>query len=619
GQQQLNGGKAAITEGQQALAAQKELVGNALSQLRILVIQREGLLKLGLTEEAKKVQATIDGIRSGMKAGEAELAKVGVDLSTIDKDLASINLAISNFNISMAVASDTLGNQMAELTGTGAYLQSLTLQLEASMAEMKESAKSAGAKVNMDGMLTVENLSSLLKAQNMDLPAGYIAQGEQELLVSVGDKFKGIEELREMVLVNPGIEGIAPIKLSDVATVSYMSNGEDTYAKINGEDGVLLTFSKQSDVSTAQVAENIQAKFIQLEEKYTGLQFTTLSDQGKYIELVIDSVLQNLILGGVLAILILLFFLRDIKPTLITAVSIPISVTFAIALMYFTGVSVNVVSLAGLAVGVGMLVDNSIVVIENIYRLRTLGYSKIKAAAMGAGQVSSAITSSTITTICVFFPIVFVDGLTKQVFLDMALTVTYSLLASLLIALTVVPAMSRGMLTKIKEKTVFGKDSRAITLYQKSVAFALEHKAWVLGITLMLFLASIGLGVARGFSYMPGMVGQEISASVTLPADTPKEECMRRSDELAEKIKDIQGVETVGVLLNSDVGAVMGMSAGKKDFTKVEFYILIGEEEIGRNGEISKEISKIGKDYAEKITVSGDTDMTAAMGGNGVG
>ncbi|MEG0157258.1 MAG: efflux RND transporter permease subunit, partial [Anaerovoracaceae bacterium] len=271
------------------------------------------------------------------------------------------------------------------------------------------------------------------------------------------------------------------------------------------------------------------------------------------------------------------------------------------------------------AVGVGMLVDNSIVVIENIYRLRTLGYSKIKAAAMGAGQVSSAITSSTITTICVFFPIVFVDGLTKQVFLDMALTVTYSLLASLLIALTVVPAMSRGMLTKIKEKTVFGKDSRAITLYQKSVAFALEHKAWLLGITLMLFLASIGLGVARGFSYMPGMVGQEISASVTLPADTPKEECMRRSDELAEKIKDIQGVETVGVLLNSDVGAVMGMSAGKKDFTKVEFYILIGEEEIGRNGEISKEISKIGKDYAEKITVSGDTDMTAAMGGNGVG
>ncbi|MEG0392698.1 MAG: efflux RND transporter permease subunit, partial [Anaerovoracaceae bacterium] len=252
GQQQLNGGKAAITEGQQALAAQKELVGNALSQLRILVIQREGLLKLGLTEEAKKVQATIDGIRSGMKAGEAELAKVGVDLSTIDKDLASINLAISNFNISMAVASDTLGNQMAELTGTGAYLQSLTLQLEASMAEMKESAKSAGAKVNMDGMLTVENLSSLLKAQNMDLPAGYIAQGEQELLVSVGDKFKGIEELIEMVLVNPGIEGIAPIKLSDVATVSYMSNGEDTYAKINGEDGVLLTFSKQSDVSTAQ-------------------------------------------------------------------------------------------------------------------------------------------------------------------------------------------------------------------------------------------------------------------------------------------------------------------------------------------------------------------------------
>ena len=236
--------------------------------------------------------------------------------------------------------------------------------------------------------------------------------------------------------------------LGDTADVFMSDNADSIYASINGNPGVLLTFSRQSNYATATVSDNIADKFEDLSAEYEGLNFTTLMDQGDYIYLIISSIMQSLGWGALFAVLILLLFLRDIKPTFITLLSIPISITFAIVLMYFSGVTLNMISLSGLAVAVGMLVDNSIVVIENIFRMRRLGISAKKAAIAGAKEVAAAITSSTLTTVCVFAPIVFVEGITRQLFTDMALTVTYSLGASLIIALTLVPAMSSLMFVR---------------------------------------------------------------------------------------------------------------------------------------------------------------------------
>ena len=213
----------------------------------------------------------------------------------------------------------------------------------------------------------------------------------------------------------------------------------------------------------------------ELEEKYDGLKFMNLYSQGDYIAVIIGSVLQNLLMGAALAIIILFLFLRDIKPTVIVACSIPVSVIFAIVMMYFSGISLNMISLSGLAIGVGMLVDNSVVVIENIYRLRSKGISAPAAAVNGARQVAGAIAASTLTTICVFVPIVFVQGLTRQLFVDMALTIGYSLIASLIIALTLVPAMSQRMLRKIRG-TKQG-EGRILRTYERSLRFVLRHKA----------------------------------------------------------------------------------------------------------------------------------------------
>lgn len=368
----------------------------------------------------------------------------------------------------------------------------------------------------MTNTVTISNVSNILTAQNFSMPAGYVSDDENiKYLVRVGDKIDGDKEMQSLALFDTGIDGIGVVKLSDVADVFIADDSDEVFTKINGNSGVVFSFSKQSDAATATVSENIAKKLNSLTQENEGLHFTTLMDQGDYIDIIINSVLQNLLMGAVLAIIILYLFLRDIKPTLIVALSIPISVIFALVLMYFSGVTLNMISLSGLAIGVGMLVDNSVVVIENIYRLRNLGIPPIKAALNGAKQVAGAIASSTLTTICVFFPIVFIEGLTRQIFMDMALTITYSLLASLIVALTLVPAMGQRMLRKVKP-VKHGMFDKMLGGYEKSIRFVLKHRAIALIAAVVLLFGSMFGAVARGFSFMPNMASTELSVTVSL-------------------------------------------------------------------------------------------------------
>ena len=180
-----------------------------------------------------------------------------------------------------------------------------------------------------------------------------------------------------MVLMDIGVDGISPIRLKDVADVAVVDHSEDSYCKINGNDGIILSVQKQSTYSSAEVSDSISEKLDELQDSQEGLHYTNLMDQGIYIDTIVDSVLDNLIYGAIFAIIILFLFLKDIRPTIVVSLSIPISVIFAIVLMYFTGITLNIISLSGLALGVGMLVDNSIVVMENIYRLRKEGFQSV--------------------------------------------------------------------------------------------------------------------------------------------------------------------------------------------------------------------------------------------------
>ncbi len=494
--------------------------------------------------------------------------------------------------------------------------QALQQMQQQAQAQMEQAKAEAYAAADISGLITMDMISGILTAQNFAMPAGYVEQEGVSYLVSVGDEIVSLEELQGMFLMDLGIEGAEPVYLEDVADVFISDNAGESYAKINGKDGVLLSFSKQSNYATAKVSDQIAAKFEELEQKYEGLRFVTLMDQGDYIYMIIESILQNLVLGAVFAVLILFLFLKDLRPTFITLCSIPISVIFAIVLMYFSGITLNVISMSGLAISVGMLVDNAVVVIENIYRLKNKGFSTTKAAVSGATQVAGAITASTLTTVCVFLPIVFVEGITKQLFVDLALTLGYSLLASLIIALTLVPAMARGMLQNVKQKPHKWFD-RFLAGYQKLLGAALRRKVVVLGLALVLLIVSVVATVQRGFSFMPETNMPQLSLSIEMPEEADLEEKAEMTDAVMERVQSVPEVQDVGAMIGGS--GAMGMLGGSGS-SAVTMYAILDEKAERSNQEIEAEILSLCADLDCELVIdsSGMSAASSMLGGSGI-
>lgn len=557
---------------------------------------------------------TLADLQSQLKDVEHQLSLAQTDSTQAEAQVTQLQKAYQQAERGTYTAQDSLDAAYSKLDKTESQLKSQKAQLNDAIAQLNNAGNQALSEAGLDSMITIDMVSGVLQGQNFSMPAGYIQQDEVKYLVSVGDKLTDLDEVKDLYLFN--ISGLGDVKLSDVADVFIADNSDSIYGSVNGNPGVLLSFFKQSNYATATVSENIQDKFDQLSEKYEGLTFTTLMDQGDYIHLIISSILQSLAWGALFAILILLLFLRDIKPTFITLLSIPISITFAIVLMYFTGITINMISLSGLAVAVGMLVDNSIVVIENIFRLRRAGVSSKKAAVAGAKQVAGAITASTLTTVCVFAPIIFVEGITRQLFTDMALTVAYSLMASLIIALTLVPAMSSLMLEK--EPRPEGRRFESFKrTYRRVLNWNLNHKALVLILALALFGYSVFASVSKGFIFIPDMETPQLSGTMTMnDEEATVDETKAMADKVMKTIGKQEGVETVGGMLSST-----GMVSSDTSDTQVSLYIIVDQESDLSGGEIAENIETACKDYdcsVEILSSSSMTSYTSALGGSGV-
>ena len=488
-------------------------------------------------------------------------------------------------------------------------------QIEQGEEQLAQTRKQVLEQLDLDGMLSVTMIEQLLTAQDFSMPAGYIDDNDGvSYMVSVGNEISTTQELEDMVLFDLGIDGMEPIRLSDVATVFYTDNSDEIYAKLNGENGIIASFTKQSNYATAEVSDNITARLEQLTVEYPGISFKPLMDQGDYIHLIVETILSSLLWGALFSVVVLFLFLRDWRPTLITLISIPTSVIFAVVLMYFTGVTINMISLSGLLVAVGMLVDNSVVVIENIYRLRARGATVVQAAVSGAQQVLGAIAASTLTTVCVFAPIVFVEGLTRQMFTDLALTITYSLLASLLVALTLVPAMASGMLQRpLVQKP--GLLDKIYPAYKKAITWSLNHKAAVLAASLALLILTGLVTVKRGFSFMPDMDMNSVDVTVTMPEDCTREEAVAYTDEVARRCMTIEGVDAVGAMIQGNSGmSMMSSSGGAYD---AEIYITLPDDYSGNS--IGKEIEALCADMDCTVTAANVmSSMMSYVTGNGV-
>ena len=490
-------------------------------------------------------------------------------------------------------------------------------QLNDAYDNYEKSRKEALENANLDSLLNMSTLSGMITAQNFDMPAGYIKAGDgsdNQWLLRVGEDFKSVDELEGILLCS--VDGIGDVRLGDVATLTVIDNAGDAYAKVNGNDAVVLSIFKGSTAGTSEVSKTCNKAIAQLEEKYPDLHITPLMDQGDYIKLIVNSVLSNLIWGALLAVVVLAFFLKDVKPTIVVAFSIPFSVMVAIVLMYFSGVTLNMISLSGLALGVGMLVDNSVVVIENIYRLRGRGVPAARAAVQGAKQVTSAVTASTITTICVFLPMVFTSGLTRELLTDMALTIAYSLLASLIVALTVVPCMSVTVLKKSEQKKHPWFD-KMLDGYEKILRQCLKHKVVPLVLAVALLGAAAWSATRMGMVMMPDVSGNQISVTVTMDEGVDKDTAYAKADEVMDRILAVDGVDTVGAMSASSAGGMLGSMGAtvSDDYTDYSYYIMLSDEESSRIDEISQAITDNTRDMGCEVEVStsGAMDMSSMM------
>ena len=497
-----------------------------------------------------------------------------------------------------------------EMSEASAQLAVGEARLEQGQEKLEESKQSALESADLNQILSVETLGQILTAQNFSMPAGYVNENKKQYLVRVGDEVSSVEELENLVLVDVGMDGIAPIRLSDVAKTEVVDDTGDSYSKVNGNPAIMLSIEKQTGYSTGDVTKRIKTRFESLEKENDKLHMTILMNQGVYIDTIVESVMENMIVGAILAVLILILFLKDIKPTLVIACSIPLSVVFAIVLMYFTGISLNIISLSGLALGVGMLVDNSIVVIENIYRLRNQGFSIRKAAVEGAGQVAGAIFASTLTTVCVFAPIIFTEGITRQLFVDIALTIAYTLAASLIVALTFVPMMASGALKNTREIKHPWFD-RILDGYEKVLRVALRFKPIVLICVVVFLVASVTLSVSKGFTFMDmNMETEQLTVTVSAKEDEKLtfEELTERADEVVDKISGISGVDSIGAMAGG--GGIMSM--GSTD--SVTMYVLIDDS--GATGsEITASIQALTADLdCDVNTDSSASDMSSFFG-----
>ena len=550
----------------------------------------------------EKLQQSLESLREQTK-------KMLDDLES-GKLKAQMEGDISDFLVQMM-------DGMSQMTGAELQLSQAKSQIESGLKQLREAFEKVESQTDLGGLLSISTVSGLLTAQNFSMPAGYIDDNSGvSYMVSVGQKFENSTELENMVLFDLGLEGIDPITLGDVATVVVTDDSDKLYTKLNDENGILLSFNKQSNYATAAVSNNLTDRFRELESQYEGLTFVPLMDQGDYIYLIVETILSSLLWGALFSVVVLFLFLRDWRPTVITLLSIPVSVIFAVVLMYFTGVTINMISLSGLAVSVGMLVDNSVVVIENIYRLRAKGATIVQAAVSGAQQVLGAVTASTLTTVCVFAPIVFVEGLTRQLFTDLALTITYSLLASLLVSLTLVPAMASGMLRRefVPKPGLLDKIYPA---YRRAIAWSLDHKAGVLLLSLVLLVTTAWGAVSRGFTFMPEIDMNNLSVTVTMPEDITRAEAVDLADQVVERVMSVENIESAGFMMGSGDMGGLSMASGDNGEFDVTGYLTMPEGTFGSDA--GKEIEALCADLPCKVTTAGVmSGMMSYMTGTGV-
>ncbi len=374
--------------------------------------------------------------------------------------------------------------------------------------------------------LDPETISMALQGANVSMSGGLVRDGQREYFLSLEGEFSTLEDVENTVI---GLRGGTPLLLSDVAEVSLGEKPITEWASFNGQRCLIIRVRKMAEANTVAVAREVQELIGELNNEYEALELDVIQNDAEFIEESISEVIEALILGGLLAFGVLFFFLRDWRSPLILGLSLPLSIAIALFFLFLSGVTLNIMSLGGLALGTGLLVDNAVVVLEAIYRRREEGEKAFPGAISGTSEVGKAITASTLTTLIVFFPVVYMEGITSQLFRDQALAVGFALLASLLVAVTVIPALT-ARIKKVKKDTdvTMRLKERYVGIMEKILKRPVKILVGVVGIFLISLVAGLGLPM----QLLPSTPVDQLEVSYSAPRGTSMEQMVQLSSEV---------------------------------------------------------------------------------------
>ena len=472
------------------------------------------------------------------------------------------------------LAEDRIKNDLEAEEGTAAVKVSGGLEDEIQIQVDQQKLSQLG--------ISIRQIADRIRAENVNLSGGRLEEGSQRFLVRTINEFRTVEEFAGAIVAK--VAG-RPVYLRDVATVTRGHKDREAITRVNGRESVELAVYKEGDANTVQVARRIEARLEQLRETLPDdLELVEIYDQSKFISAAIEQVTSAAIIGGLLAIMVLYGFLRDARATTIIAASIPVSIIGTFLLMYSNDVSLNIMSLGGVALAVGMLVDNAIVVLENIVRKREQGEGILEAARNGTSEVSTAVIAATLTTIAVFFPMVFISGVAGQLFRDQALTVTFALVFSLIVALTLIPMLAAlgtgARYEESGESSPPGRFTRAVAFvvrmtgvlfagvawlfrmilwapsrllqaffnfasrsYDPLLRWSLDNRAAVIGVAAAVFVATMALVPRLGTELIPQLSQGEFSVDLRLAPGAPLNETDRAIQAAQAATRDIDDVE----------------------------------------------------------------------------
>ena len=574
-----------------------------------------------LSSLMSQLSSVIARIRAADPAGS--LNNQLVNLETQLANLQSLADSIPDIlnGLQTAVGGITQGQLDAavQFSTAAVALSDAQTALDQAQAQYDSAREQALENANADALIDPATLSQLIYAQNFSMPVGYIDDAnDQSWLLRVGEEFTSAEDIASALLLDN--EAIGTVRLEDIADITIIDTADDSYTKLNGSDGIILCIFKSSSAGTNEVSGECNDALAELSELYPGFHSINLVDQGVYINMIIESVFQSMLIGALLAIIILAIFLKDVKPTIVVAISIPLSVLFAIVLMYFTGLELNMMTLSGLALGIGMLVDNSVVVMENIFRLIGRGLPAPRAAVQGAKQVRGSIIASTLTTICVFFPAVFARSMVRTLMYPLAMSIGYCLVASLVMALTVVPSSCSTLLAKSKPKEhkLFDK---VLDVYGKSLRWCLKHKAAPLAVSVGLLAFAVVMLFRTGIIYIPEITTNEISIDITTPEEMTREESYAKVDEIMDMILSVDGVEDLGIMDAGSSSSFLMSGMSSDSYGQYMCYALAPENAShDQMARISEAIEAATADSGCEVNVStssamGDSSMLTGSSG----